>query len=197
MGDRSLAGLCAAWLAAIGANALLGCGGPMAGPSGTQGIPVDLQPGLQEVSFTGLGISSDPQFPPCVPLGVPASGTGVVSQIVLEMVGGNWIGNSPAGSGDTLEMRLPGTGTIEASGVEVMGTITGSAADKGQQLRPPLDVRVTFHGNATIDASGHAGLLTGRISGTITFTDSKNSTGSCSAVQFLMAPTAAATAVRN
>lgn len=189
--------LCAAWLAAIAANALLGCGGPTAGPSGTPGISVDLEPGLQNVSFTGLGISSDPQFPPCVPLGVPMSGTGVVTQVVLEMVGGNWIGNSPPGSGDTLEIRLPGTGSVTGSGVEVIGTVTGSAADKGQQLRPPMDVRVTFDGSAAIDASGHAGLLTGRISGTITFTDSKNSTGTCTAVQFLMDPAPAATGVRN
>lgn len=77
----------------------------------------------------------------------------------------------------------------------IVGSIEGSAIDVGSQggVRPPIDVRVEFSGGdggASLEgvAARFASLSQGRITGAITFTDSQNARGSCTAVQWMMQP---------
>jgi hypothetical protein len=153
---------------------------------------LNLRPGMQFITFTGLGLSQDPQLPPCTPLGVPATGTSVNTQVMLERSGAEWIARSPSNLG-TLEIRLR-DGTSSVLGEGVLGSVRGSAIDVGQGLRPPLDVRVELSGSdgsASLDGvvSRSTFLSQGRITGAIAFTDSQNARGSCTAVQWMMQPT--------
>jgi hypothetical protein len=173
------------------------CGGdstpsPPTSPS-PPSYPLRLREGLNSVTFTGLGLSTDPQYPPCVPLGVPRSGTSVSTQVTLEHLGSEWVGRSPSAALGTLEIRLRDTGPWDAPGTVVSGTVRGAASDRGEFLRPPLDVQVSLTGSsglAVVEGWSHrvAFFAYGRITGSIAFTDSQNAVGSCTAVQWILQP---------
>lgn len=145
---------------------------------------------MQLLTLGGFALSSDPQFPPCVPLGQPRDGTFVSTAVMLSNENGQWIARSQSG-GDTLELRLHSAGQ-GPSGPALAGTVTGSAADRGL-MGITRDVRVTI-GNAsatlsgTMAGDGKSMFVTGRVTGTMRFSDSGDQSSTCSAIQWSMQP---------
>jgi hypothetical protein len=149
---------------------------------------------MQLLTLGGFALSSDPSFPPCVPLGQPPDGTFVSAAVMLANENGQWIARSQS-SGDTLELRLHSAGQ-GPSGPALAGTITGSAADRGL-MGVTRDVRVTMNGSSgnapatlsgTMDGADRTMFVTGRVTGAMRFSNSRNESSTCSAVQWSMQP---------
>lgn len=179
----------------VAAVAIAGCGhGTSPSPSPSQASNrLNLQAGPQLISFLAFGTSRDPQFLPCTPIAVPAGGTSVATRVMLEQSGSEWIARSSPPSAGTLEIRLRGSGVSGLQGEGVEGTVRGVAVDLGQQFREPVDVTIRVGGPtgaAALDGYVERALLlaSGRISGSISFSDSQNATATCTAVQWLMQP---------
>jgi hypothetical protein len=154
---------------------------------------LNLRAGLNYVSFLGLAVSNDPQFPPCTPIAVPRDGTSITTQVMLAQSGDEWTARSSSTAG-TLEIHLRDTGRSSLQGSEVTGTVRGSAIDLGRGQLAPVDVRINVAGNGGSAAlTGYvertAFFATGRLSGSITFADSQNATASCTAIRWTMQPT--------
>lgn len=183
------------WLVLVAAAIAWGCGGngtPTPGSPTPVPSRLHFRAGPQILDVTGFGLSSDPLYPPCSPLGAPRAGTSVSTRIMLEQSGSDWIASSTSSSSGTLRLRLIDTGSSSVVGDLVSGTIQGSGIDMGEESRPPKGVTATFTGAggaAILDGTVQrtAFLTTGRITGGIDFTDG-TSTGVCSAVQWLMSP---------
>ena len=170
--------------------AACGGSGPAQGPSS----PLPLQPGRQLLSLIGAALSTDPQFPPCAPLGVPRDGTSVDTYVTLTAEGDEWAGRSPTAAEGTIELRIRAAERT-ARGYAVTGTIRGVGIDIG--LKSIIrDVRVTFaaapgSGSAVLQGetlSPMSAIVGGRAAGTITFSDSNGLASSCQAVQWAMQP---------
>ena len=69
------------------------------------------------------------------------------------------------------------------------GTIRGSAMDIARGAHHPLDFGIAI-GTASVEGSVSRSsfLTTGRIGGSIAFTDSQNPTGTCSVVSWILQP---------
>jgi hypothetical protein len=146
------------------------------------------------LTLGGFALSSDPAFPPCVPVGQPPDGTFVSTAVMLSAENGEWIARSQSG-GDTLELRLRSAGSGPL-GLGVAGTVTGSAVDRGL-MGVTRDVRVTLRDTSgtapaslsgTMAGSGTSLFVTGRATGTVRFSDSRDESSTCSAIQWSMQP---------
>jgi hypothetical protein len=118
----------------VGASALMmaGCGKSATAPSNGVSLPgggsLHFRSGPQTITFLGFGVSSDPQFPPCTPLGVPRRGTSITIEASLELVGSEWIARADPSVG-TLEICIPHQATSAVQGDLIVGTASGSARD--------------------------------------------------------------------
>jgi hypothetical protein len=179
--------------------AIAGCGSATSSsptPSSTQAPSrLNLRAGPQLISFLAFASSRDPQFPPCTPVAVPAGGTSVATRVMLEQSGSEWIARSSPASAGALELRLRASGVSTLQGEAVEGTVRGFATDLGQEARAPVDVTMKIgdqSGAAVVDGYVERTLFlaSGRIDGSISFSDSQNATATCTAVQWLMQPAA-------
>jgi hypothetical protein len=173
--------------------AITDCGGATA-PS-PEPSRLNLRAGPQLISFLAFAVSGDPQFPPCTPIAVPAGGTSISTRVMLEQSGSEWIARSSPPAAGSLELRLHASGVSTLQGEVVEGTVRGFATDLGQQSREPVDVTMRIGGQtgaAVLDGYVERSLFlaSGRISGSISFSDSQNAAATCTAVQWLMQPVA-------
>lgn len=173
---------------------VLACGSETPTSATPEQDPLPLSPGMQLLTLGGFALSSDPAFPPCVPLGQPRDGTFVSTTVMLSAGNGEWIARSQSG-GDTLELRLHAAGA-GTSGLAVAGTVTGSAVDRGL-MGVTRDVRVTLRDTSgtapasisgTMAGTGKSLFVTGRATGAMRFSDSHDESSTCSAIQWSMQP---------
>jgi hypothetical protein len=174
------------------------CGNNLVGPADVSGNSRDstsalnLQLGLQLVTFLGLGLSSDPTLPPCAPLGVPSAGTSVSTQLMLTRDGSDWVARSPSPELGSIELRFRVSGT-SVEGTVVTGSANGAAPDHGSFSRPPLDVIITLGANGGAEhlegtASRSVPIINGTIAGTTAFSNSRDERSTCTVVQWMMQP---------
>jgi hypothetical protein len=172
------------------------CGGSATSPSPSpqpQPSRLHFKAGPQILTFTGFALSSDPTLPPCTPTGAPFAGTSIIAQADLQQSGSQWIARSTAATGGSLELRIDDTGNSSVLGDLITGTVQGSAVDTGAAVRAPNGVTATFGSPSSVEGTVQrtAFLTTGRIAGTIRFSDggsSPLSTGTCTAIQWMMQP---------
>lgn len=160
------------------------CSQPPGGPSGDP-CSLPSQPVPQRLELTGFDISSDPEFPVCSNPGSPTPGKHVVTSVLLERSGCEWIARSTApDTTGTLELRFRRTGEIAMGGETIVGTISGAARDV-----TVFDVRIEIAGTAQVSGRVNSLFLTfGKLSGTMAFADSAGAGGTCSAVSLFMSP---------
>jgi hypothetical protein len=185
-----------AWLLA-GWLASSACGNVPTSPSSAASSHPDslqLQAGPQWLSLIGLGISSDPEFPPCTPLLVPYGGTGVVTAVVLAHEAEEWVARSTTPTVGDIGLRFQDAGR-SLIGEAVSGTIRGSGIDMPyNSLHQAVDVRASLAGagtptaQVTGDAALTASFVSGRIAGLIRFSDSHGAFSTCSAIQWSLVP---------
>jgi hypothetical protein len=113
--------------------------------------------------------------------------------VQLEREGGEWVARSANGQGD-IELRFHETGST-ILGVTVTGSIRGHALATPFDGAPATDVQVQFDpaGTSQLEGTKPAGapsFILGRISGSVTFTDSSGAGGVCAAVSWTIQPTA-------
>ncbi len=169
---------------------VVGCGSKT--PTSPDPDPLPLAPGMQLLTLGGFALSSDPEFPPCVPLGQPRDGTFVSTAVMLSNENGQWVARSQA-AGDTLELRLHSAGQ-GPSGPALAGTVTGTAADRGL-MGITRDVRITIGSpptaanlSGTMTGEGRSKFVTGKVTGTMRFSDRQDQSSTCSAIQWSMQP---------
>jgi hypothetical protein len=160
------------------------CSQPPSGPS-NDGCSLPSQPIPQRLDLTGFDISFDPDFPVCSNIGSPRSGKHVVTSVLLEQTGCEYIARSTApDTTGTLELRFRRTGEFAMGGETIVGTMTGSARDVTNS-----DVRIDIAGTAQVSGRVNSLRLTfGRVSGTMTFADGAGVGGTCTAVTLYMSP---------
>jgi hypothetical protein len=170
-----------------------GCGSSPAGPTSRilQG------PGAYLLDLNGYSsFFSNPPVPPCI----AEIGNVLVSvrvRVDVSLEGGVWVGRTPAAIGD-LELRIR-DGEEVADGIEVSGSITGTAVDttsvlpRRAFLEAP-DVSISLAGAAASAASAE-GLaerterqITGTMSGDIQFFNSLGSRARCTAIVWGLRP---------
>jgi hypothetical protein len=170
------------------------CGGAGSGPSTPGPSPVQLRPGLQLLTLSGVAVSTDPTFPPCAPVGVPRDGTAVETFVMLAADGQDWVARSRSAAEGDIELRIHATGST-LRGHTVTGTIRGTGIDVG--LNSVIrDVRVTLSagtgsGPAVLDGetlSPLSAFVGGRASGALKFSDSRGAGSSCTVIQWAMQP---------
>ena len=160
------------------------CGQPPVGPS-NDGCSLPSQPIPQRLDLTGFDFSFDPDFPVCSNIGSPRSGKHVVTSVLLEQTGCEYIARSTApDTTGTLELRFRRTGEFAMGGETIVGTITGSARDVTVH-----DVRIDIAGTAQVSGRVNSLRLTfGQLSGSMRFADSAGVGGTCTAVKLYMSP---------
>ena len=160
------------------------CSQPPGGPSG-DGCNLPSQPVPQRLELTGFDFSSDPDFPVCSNIGSPRAGKHIVTSVLLELSGCEWIARSMApDTTGTLELRFRRTGEFAMGGETIVGTMTGSARDVTNS-----DTRMDIAGTAQVSGRVNSLFLTfGRLSGTMAFADSAGVGGTCTAVKLFMSP---------
>jgi hypothetical protein len=110
----------------------------------------------------------------------------------LAREGNEWVARSIEPHGD-LEIRLRETG--QGGDVMLQGSGRGLAVE-ANVFAPVRDVRVSLAGATDRDSaemegatrSSTSAFVSGRIAGTIRFSDSQGATGTCSAIQWTMQP---------
>jgi hypothetical protein len=143
------------------------------------------------LQIQGFDISTDPNYPPCQPVTVPAGGKYVVADVDVQPSGGDWVA-TPLSAGDDIEIRFHADGSSTLQGQTAVGNIIRSVLDNGTvPYVQPHNVRASFSGAsdnqaADLTASVNSfGYVNGRISGKITFIDTiSGTTGNCAAVTF-------------
>lgn len=146
---------------------------------------LNLTEGPFHLAVVGYSFSQDPSIPPCVPFGVPKTGTQVDLAVTVSRQGADWIIRDDAARPDRLELRFKATGGVSNGGDSFVGTATGSAKDAGDPpASPPVDVEMTIAANPVASLSGEVttAITQGKISGAIQFRDSSGNMGSCSVV---------------
>ncbi len=153
-----------------------------------------LTAGTYILELTGYAFSLDPEIEACQPVGVPRSGTNLVTTTEVRLEGEEWVARSaPTGpmEMDGLELRLRDAGRREIGGEALIGLVTGSAVDQGL-FRPARDVRVSIGGaggssGAEVSGTASAGpFLLGRVTGAIDFSDSTGATSTCPTVSWTL-----------
>jgi len=178
---------------AVALALLSACGG--SSPTASSGPRLPLRPGPQLLSITGFDFVTDVGLSPCTPIGVPRAGKVVHTLMTLELSGGEWIARPAAGQGN-LELRIPDavSGILPAQAVQ--GTVRGETRDG-----PFGDILVGTNVHVLIESAngsaaaaleggtqGTLGLVIGRITGKITFSDTEGQTASCTSVFWMMQP---------
>jgi hypothetical protein len=157
--------------------------------------PLAIGPGVYWLQMNAVIPSTDPRFP-CEYQLFTRGSAAVRTQIVMTNEGADWVGRSPEGSGDDLELRFT-PHVAEIGGVPVTGSVVGSALDTPFSFVPPLppppptgvraSVRGANGGAAVLEGKGQfvVSLLMGRITGDIRFEDGRNAT-SCDAATWIL-----------
>jgi hypothetical protein len=172
------------WSAACGGN-------PTAPgtPAGDASDPLYVRAGLQRLSIYGYGLSNDPDFPPCTPLGIPRSGTIVIATLVLAKEGSEWVARSiPTGDGD-LAIHFRSNGGQSNLRPVLTGTAVGSQRHTGDAFTPPQDVRLVVDGIATLEGVSDISFFTyGKMTGNFRFADALGNASTCTVVQWTIQP---------
>ncbi len=156
------------------------CGSPTS-PS----LPILQGPGPHRMELIGFAISSDPEFPPCLP---PVTVfTAARLRIDVTEEGGFWVGRSPSGIGD-LELRIRGDEEL-IGGTQVSGSISGTQMDNLSS--PAADVSVRFGGSAasvtgTAERTGQ--YVRGKIAGDIQYFNSAGNVTRCTSIFWSLQP---------
>jgi hypothetical protein len=166
-----------------------GCGdGTGSGPSGSG---LQLTSGRQLIDVLGFDASTDPNFPPCSPTGVPAQGKIVDASLTLSLQSSVWVA-VPEVSTDTFEITVQGqsnavTGTVTGVLTDTSVGAIGASSGRGVSVNfSPGGAPASFTGTV---ASLNGGLVSGRVSGSIRFMDTRTGASStCSAVQLTFQP---------
>jgi hypothetical protein len=156
-----------------------------------------LKPGLHWIEIGGYGYSDLPDLPACTPLGSPHDGTYVIIRLALSHDGQDWVARSPSGMLGNIELRFRESGR-SLLGMTLAGTIRGSAPQADYPFPYlPGNVRVWLAGSDGTRPAQVEGTLTrtvsyatGRISGTIRFSDKLGlDSSTCSVVEWSLQPT--------
>jgi hypothetical protein len=170
----------------IAASACGGAAGPAA-PRPAPDFPARwVQPGAHILYVTGFDLSPDRSFPICQPFGVPRSGRSIKTRVMVSREGDEIVIRPIQAVGSTLLVRFRHE---SAAGLRhVSGSALGCAADEEYLWFPVTDVRFCAAGEsgATARLTGQVSLegsvMTGRLDGLLTFTDSAGASGRCPAV---------------
>jgi hypothetical protein len=171
-----------------------GCGSSTPGSTPVAPSPVPappaLQPGPHVLTLQGFDLSSGP-IPPCSPLGVPAQGKNVKAYGELRSEGQGWVFTSRQEGDLTLRFTI---GPISQFRYTVSGTLQGFARDAAPAFIGARDVGVAVTGPPSTGGAGAVTgtmtldigqTVTGRVDGTIIFSDSQGRESRCSAVDLL------------
>jgi len=174
-------GLLCVWLSA--------CGG--SSPTSPNSDTLAVRAGLQLVNIHGYGISSNPDFPPCMPFGVPYAGTGLYTSLRLAKEGNDWVARSLSQEQGNLVISFRSNGVTDVVGAHVTGVATGSQVDTGYPgIASAHGIRMFIDGTAEVSGSVPLSwsFLTGRMVGTFRFVDDQGKTGTCTAVYWDLQP---------
>lgn len=181
--------LAIAIVAVLAVVSLTSCGRSPNSPDPGSYDPLFVRPGLQRVSITGFGISSDPAYPPCTPLGVPIAGTQIITTMTVSKEGSDWVLRSVSPEQGNAVIRFHSTGAFEALRPVFAGTATGFQVYTGFNTQRPEALRLFIDGTAIVDGSTAAGFFAlGRMTGVFRFVDDQGNTGSCAAVAWDFQP---------
>lgn len=169
-----------------------GCGSSPAAPTSRilQG------PGAYWLDMAGYAIAFNPEVPPCI----PERGNVLIAarvRIDVSLDGGVWVGRTQSEIGD-LELRIRGDEEV-AEGIEVSGSITGTAVDttsvlprRGFLEAPDVSIKLAGVAGSAASARGVAertgSHITGTMSGDIQFFNSLGSLSKCTAIVWSLFP---------
>jgi hypothetical protein len=152
--------------------------------------PTSLQAGPHVLTLQGYDLSSGPT-PACSPLGLPPQGKNVKAYGELRSEGQGWVFTSRQGGDLTLRFTIVPSSQGRYA---VSGTLQGFARDAAPAFIGARDVGVAVTGPSSAGGAGAVTgtmtldigqTLTGRVDGTIVFSDSQGRESRCSAVDLL------------
>lgn len=164
-------------------------------PPSTPSSTLVLRTGRQLLRLTGDAFSPG-QNRICAPFGLPPAGTSVNTYVQLEQSGAEWVAQTILGQAGTIELRLRDAGLRQMGGQAVVGTIRGMAPDSDvpEVFHDATDVRALVSdlqgtGQAQLDGTASiASYVSGRIVGSIAFSDSLGRTSTCREISFSLQP---------
>lgn len=153
-----------------------------------------LVPGRYWLEIFGVTLT-ERSVPTCRILAFTPGGTSVITPVLLDRAGGDWVASSPPGTG-SVELRFRPLEVAHPRGIPLLGTLRGVGYDASPgPTRPVYDNRVIVRGSNETDTAALEGVgssatsyLSGEVQGQISFADRVGLAATCPSAHWSLQP---------